>query len=183
MVTKGNRLIAAGPFLRDIIFGTHDALLTNIGIITGFATALGSHQLILIAVMIDIFISAFAMAFGTYLSRTSESDYLAGQLEHETHSDLQAVLARPVPASIVMWLSYVVCGIIPLIPFFFNLPLSISIRLTITITLLVFFAVGLLKGVVTGMNSWKSGLQFTIFGTVAATIGYLIGLIGQQFLC
>lgn len=173
---------AAGPFIRDIVFGVHDALLTNIGIVTGFVTALQDNRLIVIAALIDVFISAFAMAFGTYLSRTSETAYLEDQLHNETHRHVESALGDPIIAAIVMWFTYVVAGFIPLLPFMFGLPPEISIRYAISLALIVFFIVGLLKGVVTRGNIWGSGLQFILFGGFAAAIGYLIGLYGQQFI-
>jgi predicted membrane protein (TIGR00267 family) len=176
------KLDAAGPFLRDIVFGVHDALLTNIGIVTGFVTALQDNRLIVVAALIDVVVSAFAMAFGTYLSRKSESAYLEGQLNKEAHEDLESVMASPVSAAIVMWVTYVVAGLIPLLPFAFDIEGTVALRYAIVLTLIVFFVVGLFKGVITKGNRWLSGLQFLGFGTIAALIGYVIGLYGQQFI-
>lgn len=177
-----SKIDAAGPFLRDIVFGVHDALLTNIGIVTGFVTALQDNRLIVVAALIDVTVSAFAMAFGTYLSRKSESAYLEGQLDKEAHATLESALAKPVSAAVVMWITYVIAGLIPLAPFAFDIPGDLALRYAIVLTLIVFFVVGLLKGVITRGNRWQSGLQFLAFGTIAAVIGYVIGLYGQQFI-
>ncbi len=177
-----NRLGIAGPFIRDIVFGVHDALLTNIGIVTGFVAALQDTRLIILTVIIDVIVSAFAMSFGTYLSRTSESDYLKGQLDREEHETMQDILANPIIAAVVMWVTYVVTGMIPLLPFFFNLPSVEALRIAIVLSLVVFLAVGAFKGVVTGTSPWRGGLQFFAFGSVAAVIGYVIGQYGQQLL-
>lgn len=168
--------------MRDIVFGVHDALLTNIGIVTGFVAALQDNHLIIIAAVIDVVISAFAMAFGTYLSRTSESDFLRGQLNKEVHASLEDALADPIMAAVVMWLTYLVSGTIPLLPFFFNPTPTEAVRSAIILSLIVFFIVGLLKGLITATDPWKSGLQFVFFGSLAATIGYLVGTYGQGLL-
>lgn len=178
--TFQEKVAAAGPYLRDIIFGAHDALLTNIGIVTGFVAALQSGHLIIMAALIDVFISAFAMAFGTYLSRTSESEYLEGQLDKEKHTALQDALANPISAAVVMWFTYVVAGFIPLIPFFFNLEPALSLRYGTVLAMLVFFTVGAFKGMITKTSPWKSGFQFLCFGAFAAVVGYLIGSYGQH---
>lgn len=182
MSSLRTRIELAGPFLRDIVFGVHDALLTNIGIVTGFVAALQDSKLIIIAALIDVFISAFAMAFGTYLSRTSESEYLERRLEKESHADLQDSLANPITAGIVMWATYVVAGMIPLIPFFMPISTVEAMRYGVVLALFVFFGVGMLKGIITRTSAVKSGLQFLSFGGFAAVIGYLIGTYGQQFL-
>ncbi len=174
-------LDAAGPFLRDIVFGVHDALLTNIGVVAGFIAALQNNRLIITAALIDVIISAFAMAFGTYLSRTSESDYLKEQLSEHHHKTLQETLANPVTAAVVMWVTYVISGLIPLIPFLFQLTPLNTLRAAISLSLAVFFLVGYFKGIITRTNPWKSGLQFISFGGFAAIVGYIIGMYGQRF--
>lgn len=180
--TFSDRIAVAAPFLRDIVFGVHDALLTNIGIVTGFVAALESNRLILIAALIDLFISAFAMSFGTYLSRTSESAYLEDQLHEDAHADVTNAIGSPISAAVVMWITYVVSGIIPLLPFMVGLPPAVALRYAVVLALGVFFVVGMLKGLLTKTNIWKGGLQFITFGGVAALIGYLIGSYGQQWL-
>ncbi len=175
-------LEAAGPFLRDIVFGVHDALLTNIGIVTGFVAALSSNRLIILAALIDVVISAFAMSFGTYLSRTSETDYLKEQLHHKAQQDLADVSANPISAAVVMWFTYVISGMIPLAPFMVGLDPHVSVRYAVILSLIVFFGVGALKGVVTRTNPWLSGLQFLCFGGFAAVIGYLIGTYGNSII-
>lgn len=169
-----------GPFLREVVFGVHDALLTNIGIVTGFVAALSSVRLIIIASMIDLFISAFAMAFGTYLSRISEQQYLEEQLTDS--KPVTDILGNPIAGAVVMWFTYVIAGFIPLLPFFLGISAQSALQIATLLALSVFFIVGLLKGYLTQTSPLNSGLQFLIFGTVAAAIGYLIGTYGQQFL-
>lgn len=177
-----SRFANAAPFLRDIIFGVHDALLTNLGIITGFVAALQNNRLIVIAALIDVIISAFAMSFGTYLSRTSETAYLEDQLHRETHADVASALGNPITAAVVMWFTYVIAGVIPLLPFMLGYPAALSVRYAVIMALIVFFFVGLFKGVLTKSSPLFGGLQFLAFGAIAALIGYLIGTIGQQFI-
>ncbi len=164
-----------GQFIRDIIFGTNDALLTNIGIITGFTASLVSNRLIILAVLVDIFTSAFAMATGTYLSRTSEDDYFAVSLRKSTKTSVDKALANPIVASVVMWFVYVAAGFIPLLPFFFGLPPKDAAKATVVLGSLTFLAVGVFKGKVTETSLRKSAAQFFVLGTLAALVGYGIG--------
>lgn len=164
-----------GQFIRDVVFGTNDALLTNIGIITGFTASLVSNRLIVLAVLVDIFTSAFAMATGTYLSRTSEDDYFAASLTKRTKSGVDKALANPYIASVVMWVVYVIAGFIPLLPFFFGLPPKDAAKVTVVLGALTFLVVGIFKGKVTNTSAVKSAVQFFVLGTLAALIGYGIG--------
>lgn len=164
-----------GQFIRDIVFGTNDALLTNIGIITGFTASLADTRLIIMAVVVDIFTSAFAMSFGTYLSRTSEDDYLKISMTKESKKSVDEVFANPYVASAVMWVIYVISGFIPLIPFFFGLESTEAARASVILGSVTFLIIGIFKGKVTGTSLKKSALQFFIIGTTAALIGYGIG--------
>lgn len=170
---------AAGQFIRDIVFGTNDALLTNIGIITGFTASLVTNRLIILAVIVDIFTSAFAMAIGTYLSRTSEDDYLKGALTADAKTNVDKALANPYIAAVVMWVVYVVSGFIPLIPFFFGAPPHDAAKYAVALGAATFVVVGILKGKVTNTSLKKSALQFFLLGGIAALIGYAIGSIAS----
>lgn len=164
-----------GQFIRDIVFGTNDALLTNIGIITGFTASLADRKLIIMAVLVDIFTSAFAMSFGTYLSRTSEDDYLKNSLDSQNKKSLDKVFANPYVAAAVMWVVYVISGFIPLLPFFFGLSPQNAAMAAVALGSITFLVVGIFKGKVTGTSLLKSAIQFFVIGTVAALIGYAIG--------
>ena len=174
------RQTVLGMFIRDIVFGTNDALLTNIGIITGFTASLVSNRLIVLAVLVDVFTSAFAMATGTYLSRTSEDDYLSARLAKQTKSNVDKALANPYVAAVVMWVVYVISGFIPLIPFFFGLQPADAAKITVVLGALTFLVVGIFKGKVTNTSLKKSAAQFFILGTVAALIGYGIGVFASK---
>lgn len=169
------RQLVLGQFIRDIVFGSNDALLTNIGIITGFTASLVANRLIILAVLVDIFTSAFAMAIGTYLSRTSEDDYLGVSLTARTKLSVDRALANPFVAAAVMWMVYVVSGFIPLLPFFFGLQPTDAAKAAVVLGSLTFLVVGIFKGKVTGTSLRKSALQFFALGTIAALIGYGIG--------
>jgi vacuolar iron transporter family protein len=165
-----------GQFIRDIVFGTNDALLTNIGIVTGFTASLVSNRLIVLAVLVDIFTSAFAMATGTYLSRTSEDDYLATSLTRGTKTSVDRALANPYFAALVMYVVYVISGFIPLLPFLFGLEPTDAAKLAVALGALTFLVVGLFKGQVTRTSLIRSALQFFLLGSVAALVGYGIGI-------
>jgi VIT1/CCC1 family predicted Fe2+/Mn2+ transporter len=166
-----------GQFIRDIVFGTNDALLTNIGIITGFTASLAETRLIILAVLVDIFTSAFAMSMGTYLSRTSEDDYLNLSLSHDTKHHVDKVLANPYVAAAVMWIVYVIAGFIPLLPFFLGFSPTDAAKVSVVFGATAFIIVGIVKGKITRTSLRKSALQFFLLGGSAALIGYGIGVL------
>lgn len=170
----------AGQFLRDIIFGINDAVLTNLGIIAGFTVALKDNHYIVLACLIDIFISAFSMSFGTFMSRTSEQDFLGTKLSEDHMNETKDAMGHPITASFVMWISYISSGIITILPFFFGLNSKTALILALTIGISIFFILGLIKGAITKTKVLKSGLQFLIFGTISAVVGLVVGHLANQ---
>jgi predicted membrane protein (TIGR00267 family) len=165
----------SGQFLRDIVFGFNDAILTNLGIVAGFSLSLVDNRLIVIACLVDVFISAFAMSFGTYMSRTSEQDFLKTQLSEKTHADASEAMGHPITASVVMWITYVIAGFVPVAPFLFGLESHLALKIALVAGISTFFLLGAAKGYLTQTKILKSAIQFLLFGVVSAGIGLLVG--------
>ncbi len=179
ILDKLNRF-EAGQFLRDIIFGINDAVLTNLGIIAGFTVALKDNHYIILACLIDIFISAFSMSFGTYMSRTSEQDFLETKLTQDNMLETKDAMGHPIMASVMMWISYVISGLITIAPFFFGLNSKNALVFALIIGISIFFVLGLIKGALTKTKIIRSGLEFLAFGTVAAVIGLVVGQLANR---
>ena len=85
----------------------------------------------------------------------------------------------PVKKGAVTYMSFVLVGIIPLIPYllsFFSETIKASVyTLSIIMTFIAFFFIGSAKVYVTGKNFFKSGLETLLIGGVAAIIAYGIG--------
>ncbi|MCH7541381.1 VIT1/CCC1 transporter family protein [Patescibacteria group bacterium] len=81
----------------------------------------------------------------------------------------------------VVGLAALVGSLIPLIPFFFlntfQLQISQAIWVSLVISAITLFIVGAYKAKATVGDWKKSGLEIAVIGTVAALIGYVIGLL------
>lgn len=84
--------------------------------------------------------------------------------------------SRPLQAAVVMYFSFLVGGIIPVIPYFF-----ISGRLAIIWAVLLagvaLFATGFFKGVLVKKSPMRSGFKFFLIALLSALAGYLVGKI------
>lgn len=65
----------SGNFLRDIVFGANDGVVTAIGFLVGFAGAVSSQQVIVIAGLLEIVAGSASMALGNYLAVKSQREY------------------------------------------------------------------------------------------------------------
>ena len=65
----------SGEFLRDIVFGANDGVVTAFGFIVGIAGAATDQSLIVLAGILTIVAGAVSMALGNYLAVKSEREY------------------------------------------------------------------------------------------------------------
>lgn len=77
-----------------------------------------------------------------------------------------------------MFTSYVIGGMIPVLPYFF-LPISKAIIISTIITLSGLFSLGALTTLFTKRNWIKSGLEMLLLASMAALIGYVVGRIAS----
>jgi len=70
--------------------------------------------------------------------------------------------------------SYIVGGFVPLSPYFFVPSAAAALPYSVAVTLAALGVFGFLKGRTTGVNSWRSAVQTTLTGGIAAGAAYMI---------
>jgi VIT1/CCC1 family predicted Fe2+/Mn2+ transporter len=86
-----------------------------------------------------------------------------------------SVSTSPHRAAMIMGVFYVCGGVFTLIPYWV-LPIDRAIPFAIIATFAALFGVGVLKATLTGANLWRSGIEVLVVSTIAAAIGYGIGV-------
>ncbi len=81
----------------------------------------------------------------------------------------------PIKRGMVMFSSFVVIGVAPLLAFVFGLPGAFTV--SIILTALVMFTVGALRSKFTRAHWWQSGFEMLLVGSVAAASAYGIGVV------
>jgi hypothetical protein len=71
-------------------------------------------------------------------------------------------------------LSYIVGGLIPLIPYFFVSDAINGLKISAIITLACLFIFGFFKSKITGINPWTGGLKVMMIGALAAGAAFTI---------
>ena len=142
-----------------------DSLVSTVGLLSGVAAASISKETILLTGVILIFVEAFSMAVGSFLSEHSVEDYIA---QRETSA------ITPFWGGVVMFISYFVAGFIPLFPYalFEVLP---ALWLSISLSLISLLVLGLVGARFAKVNIWKGGLRMFLIGGVAILIGVVVG--------
>ncbi len=89
-------------------------------------------------------------------------------------------LEEPKSRAVVMGLSYVVGGAVPLIPYLF-LPVAMALPTSVVATIAALYVIGFIKGGATGRSRWKSGGEMVLVASTAAIVAYLIGKVVGHF--
>lgn len=84
----------------------------------------------------------------------------------------------PLRAALTTFVAFVVAGMIPILPFCFDLTSggSVAFQSSAVATGVTFFCIGLFKGRLLGQSSLRSGLETLLMGGAAATLAYVAGL-------
>ena len=86
------------------------------------------------------------------------------------------VSASPIIAGSFMGVFYLLGGTFTILPYVL-VDIDIAIPVAIVLTLVALFFVGVFKARLTGVSPWRSGLEMFIVSTVAAAIGYGLGML------
>ncbi len=94
---------------------------------------------------------------------------------------LQLEGPNPVKAGLVTFISFIIVGLVPLIPFLFYQTRTNQFITCILITVVAFFLVGIARGVVLGRRPIRSGIITVISGSGAAFLAFIVGVLLRRY--
>jgi len=222
-------------YLRQIVYGGNDGIVTTFAIVAGFAGAAadGVAQIGGLAVLVfglaNLFADGVSMGLGEFLSARAEADLfkvrrrkelqeILDDPDNEARELVEILTDRGVPpeaaddlagrmmahpeivADLMMTYefgmnvsdednpavnglftfgSFLVFGVVPLVPYFLRPPDMLSFQLSCVATVAALLALGLLRWRATGLDLVRSaGETLAVGGTcalVAYTVGWLVG--------
>ena len=155
-------------YLRSVVFGFQDALVSTTGVIAGVAAGTNHKELVILAGVVAIAVEALSMGAGQYLSEKS-----VHQLDKTgKHTDNLYIGAG------LMFFAYFLGGLVPLTPIIL-LPLPFSATVSIVFALLGLFILGFIKAKLVKVNPLKSAVEMFVLGGIATLIGLMVGKIFQ----
>jgi len=151
-------------YLRSIVFGFQDSLVSTTGVIAGVAAGTSDKHLVILASLVTITVESLSMGAGQYMSEKS-----VHQMDKTgKHTDNLYV------GGLLMALSYFLGGLVPVIPIFLlELPLSATVSVVSALTGL--FVLGFIKAKLVKVNPLKSALEIFVLGGLATAIGLIVG--------
>ena len=158
------------PYFRSFIFGVEDSLVSTVGLLSGIAIAGVPRTTIFVTGVVLIFVEAFSMAAGSFLSEYSAEEY---------ESQKVAAIRLPLIAGVVMFVSYFFSGFIPLFPYvLWDIP--DAFKISIGLSLIALFLLGVLGAFLSGRSLLKRGLRMLIIAGIAVLIGIMAGQIAPS---
>lgn len=153
-------------FFRNFIFGVEDSLVSTVGLLSGIAAANTPRATIITSGVILIFVEAFSMGVGSFLSEETAE-------ESSKKAFSRTGVAQ---AAVIMFVSYFVAGFIPLAPYVFVTgPVAETYSILaslIALTLLGAFSARWFKGKVLA-----KAIEMLVLGGLATLIGIAVGSI------
>jgi VIT1/CCC1 family predicted Fe2+/Mn2+ transporter len=150
-------------YLPSFVYGGSDGAVTTFSVMAGAAGAGLDSKVIIILGLANLFADGFSMATADYLSEDSKE-------KSNPKNSVQNAFAT--------FVSFVLIGSIPLIPFFYSLKnigfTSVFLFSTI-LTISTFVLIGYLRGKVLKRNKFKTVIQSVTICTISALVAYFVG--------
>jgi vacuolar iron transporter family protein len=158
----------ARHYIRDLVYGANDGIITTFAVVAGVAGGNLSRTAVLVVGAANLAADGLSMAVGNFLSiRANESAREADNLPEEE--------AAPVRHAFATFVAFVVAGSLPLSPYV--LPGFETTRFiwSLILTHVSLFVVGALRTLVTTDRWWRAGLEMMLLGAVVAAAAYASG--------
>ena len=153
-------------FTKNFIFGVEDSLVSTVGLLSGVAAAGVDKSTILLTGVILIFVEAFSMGVGSYLSEQSAQEFAHGDGVEKSGN---------VTGALVMFFSYFASGFIPLFPYIV-FDVSVAFWLSILLSLLALFLLGAVSAkYFKHKDVARHGMQMLVIGGIAVIAGVVVG--------
>jgi|SoiMethySBSTD1v2_1073268.scaffolds.fasta_scaffold00332_37 vacuolar iron transporter family protein len=158
----------ARHYIRDLVYGANDGLITTFAVVSGVAGGQLSQLAVLVVGAANLAADGVSMGVGNFLAiradeRAREADGLPELERHPWKHGLATLLA------------FVVAGAVPLMPYLFAGASSRQLVASTVLTFATLFLLGAARAVITRDRWWRSGLETLVLGTIVAAAAYGAG--------
>ena len=152
-------------YLRNIVFGITDSLVSTVSLLAGIDASGTTRQVILLTGIVYAFVEAFSMAVGSFLSEESAEEY-------QTNGEVSD--GKPLVAGAIMFVSFILASFIPIVPYLFA-GLTEALWLSIALSIVALFVVGLVSEKIDKVHILKNAVNMALLGGAAIVIGVIVG--------
>lgn len=155
----------SGLYLRNIVFGVADSLVSTVGLLAGIDVSGTTRQVIVLTGIVYAFVEAFSMAVGSFLSEQSAEEY-------EVRKEVSE--RGPFAAGVVMFVSFLLASFIPIAPYLL-FGLTEALWVSIILSIATLFIVGMISAEIVKVHALKHSLKMALLGGAAIVIGVIVG--------
>jgi len=160
----------ARHYIRDLIYGANDGIITTFAVVAGVSGGGLSLQVVLIIGAANLLADGLSMAVGNFLSIRAHESVLEAQ-------DLPEEEASPGRHGTATFFAFVVAGTMPLVPYMLPAVPFDRFAMSVALTLLSLFTVGALRASIANVRWWRAGFEMFGLGAVVAGVAYGSGAI------
>jgi VIT1/CCC1 family predicted Fe2+/Mn2+ transporter len=155
----------ARHYVREIVYGANDGIITTFAVVAGVTGGGLSAQVVLICGVANLLADGLSMAAGNYLSiRSHESVLEAEGLPEEE--------AFPVRHAAATFAAFVVAGALPLLPFLVPGSADGRFRAALVLTLVAMFGIGASRALIANVRWWRAGGEMLGLGAAVTAVAY-----------
>jgi VIT1/CCC1 family predicted Fe2+/Mn2+ transporter len=163
----------ARHYIRDLVYGANDGIITTFAVVSGVAGGQLSQLAVLVVGAANLAADGVSMGVGNFLAiradeRAREADGLPELERHPWKHGLATLLA------------FVAAGAIPLAPYVIPM-LSIQLQISTALTFGALFTLGAARALVTRDRWWQTGLETLALGAFVAGAAYGAGRLVASF--
>jgi VIT1/CCC1 family predicted Fe2+/Mn2+ transporter len=151
-------------FIRNIVFGVEDGLVSTLGFVSGIAAINIGNDILLLTGVVLIVAEAFSMAAGSFLTAESVRDLTSKR--HGSHSG-------PLIGAVIMFVAYIGAGTLVISPYFVAWP-GPALGISIAISLTALFVLGIVIARVARVPVLARGIRAVLVGGAAIGIGIFV---------
>jgi VIT1/CCC1 family predicted Fe2+/Mn2+ transporter len=169
-VTPHGAVATTRHYIRDIVYGANDGIITTFAVVAGVAGGALPSLAILVIGAANLAADGVSMGAGNLLAiRADErAREAAGLPELERY---------PWKHGLATLLAFMVAGIVPLLPFILVGARFNRLEWSGVTTFAAMFALGAARALVTSDRWWRSGLETLLLGAAVALTAYGAGLL------
>lgn len=161
-----------GHYLRDIVYGATDGVVTTTAVIAGATGASFDERVAIVLGLANLAADGISMGASNYLGLKSELEQMGASVATE----------KPWRHGLATTTAFVIAGAVPLLPYVFELR-SVALKLSLTLGLagLVLAGVGAARALFVRRSAYRCALEVLAIAGSASAVAYGIGLLAEPF--
>lgn len=165
----GHTRAERAEFLRTFFYGVEDGVVTTGSLSVGLVFSGASRETVLVSGLIVLAVQAFVNGLTSWLSVAQAEEYLKEGHNHD---------AMPVLDALIVFVSFLVAGFVPLAPFMV-LDKTPAAIISGVLSLVLLVALGLIGARIARGNVARDVLRTVVTGVLAVLVGILVGQLAR----